>query len=121
MVQKSFGVIRGLSVDPKVTLGFEALTRTMRVGDRKPGGSVPPGGQDWALRSPVTSSGIIAPLANELTRRKRIEIMDFILNDCPIGFCGRCCGFSDAAKVASRGREENRVSALYMPVPELSF
>ena len=34
MVQKSFGVIIGLSVDPKETLGALALTGTMRVGAR---------------------------------------------------------------------------------------
>lgn len=31
---------------------------TIRVGDRYPGGSVPPAGQDWSLRSSMTSRGI---------------------------------------------------------------
>jgi len=46
MVQKSFGVISGVFVQPKAWLGAEAETGTMRVGLRCEYGRVPPGGQE---------------------------------------------------------------------------
>ena len=80
IVQKSFGVMRGEWVGPKAVLGNLAETGTMSVGLREPGGSVPPWGQEFRLRSPMTSRGAASGVAAAVFSNKaRRASADFIL------------------------------------------
>jgi hypothetical protein len=80
IVQKSLGVMRGVFVPPKAMLGNLAETGTMSVGEREPAGRVPPCGQDWRLRSLITSRGMASGVAVALLRRARKGVKIFILN-----------------------------------------
>jgi len=79
IVQKSLGVMRGVLVHPKAVFRFLAEMGTMRVGEKEPGGRVPPCGQERE-RSLITSSGIAKGVAVELPIRARVKMRDFILN-----------------------------------------
>lgn len=81
IVQKSLGVMRGIWVEPKGTLGRLEETGTMSVGDKEPSGRVPPGGQVKRSRSLMTSSGMDSGVAAAVLSRRRAkrEIVAFIL------------------------------------------
>jgi len=87
IVQKSFGVMRGEAVEPKGMLGRLTETGTMRVGEREPGGRVPPLGQVWRAREPMTSREWAIGVAVVVVRKRvRREVTVFVVKKCMVTY-----------------------------------